>query len=189
MKMNKKNEIVKAIKKLEKLNGDKKKSFNMILDYFAFKLGIKNSTFSAKIDERNIIEKINVELYKGDDYIDFFGEIYEDIYGINLVEYNTSDERCLSVRFKISKGKIKSLYIKECETGRTIMSFRKNDKDIRFFCTESDVGLYRIALVNSKLYDIPCKLINNITEKGCKGKKHISPNTFKTNQSNIWAFL
>ena len=184
--MDKRKAIYDIIKKLEEVNGDMKSSFNIVLSYFAYKLGVKNSTYSAKKEERDILNGLDVEMFREGECTDFLGEVYEEICGVQITSYNDIEKRATHVRFNVKKGKIKSLCLRGCETGRTIMYFFKKGNGIKFYATESDEELYRIAIVNVKLYNIPNKIYLDKTSRGTNGWKVPGPRMFKNFQTNIW---
>ena len=184
--MDKRKAIYDIIKKLEEVNGDIKRSFNVVLSYFAYKLGVKNSTYSAKNEERDILKSLDVETFREGDCTDFLGEVYEEIFGVKMTSYKDIEKRARNVRFNVREGKIKSLCLRGCETGRTIMSFFKKDNSIKFYATESDEELYKIAIVNVKLYNIPNRIYLDKTPHGTSGWKVPSPRLFKNCQTNTW---
>lgn len=184
--MDKKKAIYNIIKKLEEVNGDMKSSFNIVLSYFAYKLGVKGSTYSAKKEERDILNSLDIEVFREGECTDFLGEVYEEIFGVKITSYNDIEKRATRIRFNVEKGKIKSLCLRGCETGRTMLCFFKKDNRIKFYATESDEELYKIAIVNVKLYNIPNKIYLDKTSRGTNGWKIPSPKMFKNFQTNIW---
>ena len=176
------NSIKSVINDLIKLGNTKEKAFDLVLDYLAYNLSINQSYLCAKIQEREILERINIDTLKQIEW-DVIGTVYEEIFKVTLSEYVFNEERRSKIELKLKDGIVKSAYIRNCETGRVMYRLREINKNIRLFCIESELVYYKIALINLTLHHLPCKILFSKVQMG---KNITSPSTFKDHMCNIW---
>ena len=94
------NSIKSVINDLIKLGNTKEKAFDLVLDYLAYNLSINQSYLCAKIQEREILERINIDTLKQIEW-DVIGTVYEEIFKVTLSEYVFNEERRSKIELKL----------------------------------------------------------------------------------------
>lgn len=187
--MNKIDKIHSCLEKLNAITNDSKKSFDYIINYFAYNLGIPNSVCSGTMEIFNILRNnINVEEYIDDSYEDFIGTIYEKIYNIKLVPFDVIEKNMEldKVKEMNENSNYKRMQVSNADTGRVLLyickNFSKYKSKMLFFCTTSELIKYKILLINCSLYKINAKVLYKEINKEYK----VDINDFNDDFCNKW---
>ena len=164
------------------------KAFIKLLDYAALKLSVDTSVMvSLKADTFELLKEcFNIELLRQEPR-DWFGELYDGLVECKSIKGSlipvaiecTHDIDCDEITFP------KTVLFKKFNTGRdTIEMFKKYGDKIIYYGMQSDLLMYRIALVNINLFNIPAFVLCT-NEELAKDKdfKLSSPNWL---YSNFW---
>lgn len=151
--MSKKDIILNSIKELKSVNNKSDEdNFKLILNFLAYKLGIRNSMYSGNINERAILDKIDMDVLSDKNYEDFLGQVYKEEI---CKEYKFSD--ALS-HFKVKNKKIINVLVNKCGTGDVLLDIAKMHKNAIFYCSTENPYEYAITLLNLTLYNLTFKI-------------------------------
>lgn len=185
--MEKTNIILECLEELNTLLHSKEKAFNLILDYIANKLEIKNVILSYTTETKEVLDRlIDIEKLKDKSLKDFLGEVYEIVFDTKLIDYSSANQNAMKVKINLKQGQLGTVYIKECETGRVMLSLHHECDSCLFYAIENNELMYKIALINITLYDIPAFIVYK--KSSAANIKIPTPSFFKKNISNIWPY-
>lgn len=160
------------------------KAFDKFLWFCGTSLDIDAKVYSCfHEDTYNFLKKsFNIQILQNE-IGDWLGEAYEFL-GLTDNEKLITNSECLHKIFNIhscNKCFPKVIYCKRIQTGRMLLNlFQNHGQNLLLYGVESNLTLYRIALINIKLYKIPAILL-------CVDDALIDTRDFTTSSPN-WEF-
>lgn len=164
-------------------------AFNCLLDFIASKMQFKDSFSTPWIKMKTLLELerlFDVQILREEKW-DWIGELHEfhdigAIKGDYLISRKQATFRAESIMIHDEQGVAPLRILDTCAaTGRGILTLSDKHKKAIFYGAEADIVAYRILILNMKIYDIPCSVINaNHIEHDLRGH---SPNW---RFSNLW---
>lgn len=138
---------MELIDKLKTLNGNLLEEFNRLLGYIAYSLNVPLACKSIRGNEEEVFSEICEAIVNEEKYTNTLGKAYYEITG------ETPQER--RVVFKDDNpDKPISVFIENCGTGELAFEVAQAYENAYLCLTEKNKFLYKIALINVKIYNI-----------------------------------
>ncbi len=154
---------------------DKRKAWDYLIEFLAvdnrgsviFEIGHK---FEWLFDDRSLVSKV-LQVYDGDmlksDYYDHLGDMYlhhivpksEELDKARYIRHQPPADELAELISPISNEIIR-FFDPVAGTGRLLMAAHKKVPLARCFGIEKDLDMYRIAVTNFAIYDVPGFILN-----------------------------